>query len=161
MTETSGSGETDALRTKLSNLAENLSILLAPFTPFFPISQKSFMDSTKSGEDSDWIMAAATSPEPSQDCILSYQGCGDQVEDRAEVKLSKLTPPTCRFRPGGELTKFTKTCPHSLLTGLGLLQPVNEFLHLLHEDSPALGDVPVLVPLEYDLLAQNLQEENR
>ena len=43
------------------------------------------------------------------------------------------------------------------LTGLCLLKPVDELLHLLHEDGPALGDVAVLVPLEYDLLAQDLQ----
>ena len=42
------------------------------------------------------------------------------------------------------------------LTGLCLLKPVNELLHLLHEDGPALGDVAVLVPLEDHLLAQDL-----
>ena len=42
------------------------------------------------------------------------------------------------------------------LTGLGLLKPVDELLHLFHEDGPALGDVAVLVPLEDDLLAKHL-----
>ena len=42
------------------------------------------------------------------------------------------------------------------LTGLCLLEPVYELLHLLHEDGPALGDVAVLVPLEDHLLAQHL-----
>merc|ERR1719195_2246927 len=40
--------------------------------------------------------------------------------------------------------------------GLGLLQPVDELLHLLHEDSPSLGNVAVLVPLEDNLLAEDL-----
>merc|ERR1712038_1414298 len=40
--------------------------------------------------------------------------------------------------------------------GLGLLQPVDELLHLLHEDGPPLGNVVVLVPLEDDLLAEDL-----
>ena len=42
------------------------------------------------------------------------------------------------------------------LTRLGLLEPINELPHLLHEDGPALGDVAVLVPLEDHLLAQDL-----
>ena len=42
------------------------------------------------------------------------------------------------------------------LTGLCLLKPVDELLHLLHEDGPALRDVAVLVPLEDDLLAKHL-----
>ena len=42
------------------------------------------------------------------------------------------------------------------LTGLSLLQPLNKLLHLVHEYGPALGDVSVLVPLEDDLLGQDL-----
>ena len=42
------------------------------------------------------------------------------------------------------------------LTRLCLLQPLNELLHLVHEDSPPLRHVPILVPLEDDLLAQHL-----
>lgn len=42
------------------------------------------------------------------------------------------------------------------LLGLCLLKPVDELLHLLHEDGPALGDVAVLVPLEDNLLAEHL-----
>ena len=42
------------------------------------------------------------------------------------------------------------------LTRLCLLKPVDELLHLLHEDGPALGDVAVLVPLEDHLLAEHL-----
>ena len=42
------------------------------------------------------------------------------------------------------------------LTRLCLLKPVDELLHLVHEDSPPLGNVSILVPLEDDLLAQHL-----
>lgn len=42
------------------------------------------------------------------------------------------------------------------LLGLCLLKPVDELLHLLHEDGPTLGDVAVLVPLEDHLLAEHL-----
>ena len=50
----------------------------------------------------------------------------------------------------------TVSCADIELTGLCLLKPVNELLHLLHEHGPALGDVAVLVPLEDDLLTEHL-----
>ena len=37
-----------------------------------------------------------------------------------------------------------------------MLQPFNELLHLIHEDSPALGCVAILVPLENHLLGEHL-----
>ena len=37
-----------------------------------------------------------------------------------------------------------------------MLQPLNKLLHLIHEDSPALGGVAILVPLEDHLLGQHL-----
>ena len=38
-----------------------------------------------------------------------------------------------------------------------MLQPLYELLHLIHEHSPPLGGVAVLVPLEDHLLAQHLR----
>ena len=37
-----------------------------------------------------------------------------------------------------------------------MLQPFDELLHLIHEDSPALGCVAILVPLENHLLREHL-----
>ena len=42
------------------------------------------------------------------------------------------------------------------LTGLCLLEPLHKLLHLVHEDSPTLGNVTVLVPLEDNLLGEHL-----
>ena len=84
---------------KLSKLAENLSSLQSPVCP---ISQNSFIDFTQSSEHSDWIMAASTTPEGSQQLFLLYQGWAGEEEVRPELKLLKLTPGTCRFKPGSE-----------------------------------------------------------
>ena len=93
------------------------------------------------------------------------QGWVVEWGDRQDMRLDKETPPACLFRPRQRSAKPTRLKPNiakilkyvvTTLTRLSLLKPVNELLHLFHEDSPALRDMAILVPLQDDLLTQHL-----